>query len=328
MKYLQFIFIIFILLTSCTSREKPDIEPIPEPKPEIVDSVYVGFNMYFLKDEKLNGSTVSYTDLKELELQNKPFVSQENIQYYDSSAHVIHLKKEVSLPGMGVSVFGKPFVVVTDSIRHYLGVIWPMYSSASYCGPIIDVTPRFYPNDIVRISLGRTPGSDSRLNHTIIQTLKQYKVLHAGITCTINNVDIVDNDMISNKCKLNYTFTIKNNDEFDLYVFDPLKMGNPLFHYYNNGVYFIGNENVYQSTSGSQAPQAGADKLNWLTKIDSKGSITRTVQKSGYPYIPPGSYKCGFRFSGLNSIAKSERQLPDGRIWIGEVTTEYSARIK
>jgi len=81
MKYIQFISIILISLCSCTSTEKSNIEPVPESQPEITDSVYVGFNMYFLKDEKLNGSTVSYTDLKELELQNQPFVSQGNIEY-------------------------------------------------------------------------------------------------------------------------------------------------------------------------------------------------------------------------------------------------------
>jgi len=126
---------------------------------------------------------------------------------------------------------------------------------------------------------------------------------------------------------LNYTFTVKNNDELSLYVFDPLKMEQGVFHYYHNGAYLRGDFAIYQSTSGGQAPKEGSDELSMMTKLNSGESITRTIEKSGYPFIPNGKYECGFRFSSPYTIAKSKRIQPDGRVWIGKKLSTDSVRI-
>lgn len=327
----NFLYTLFLFTTLIACNNEPiDIPEEEEPETEIDDSTYVGFNMYFLEDESLNGSDVSNADINDVELQKPPFVTQGNIQYYDTSSHMIHLFESVELPEMEAHVLGKPFVVATDSFRHYVGVIWPMHSSSSYRGPLIDVMPRFYPKDIVKISMGRAQpqGPDFRLNDTIVEVLKDYDVFHAGISCTIDTVEIIENDSASNHCKLSYTYTIKNNDEFNLYVFDPLVMGDSHFHYYHNGVYLRTSENIYQSTSGSQAPGENEDPLNWLIKLESGDFMTRTVQKRGYPFIPNGTYECGFRFSGLNSTGKSSREKSDGKVWIGEIHTKRLITIK
>jgi len=72
-----------------------------------------------------------------------------------------------------VSVSGKPFVVVTDSIRHYFGAVWPMISSGNFDGPIIDVGPRFYPLDIIKYQCTtpikeKTPGITIPLNRFLM----------------------------------------------------------------------------------------------------------------------------------------------------------------
>ena len=329
MKNFLYTLIVFTTLIAC-NNEPLDVPEDEEQEMEPDDSSYVGYNMYFLEDESLTGSDVTNANINELELQKPPFVTQGNIQYYDTSCHVIYLYESVELPEMGVHVLGKPFVVTTDSFRHYVGVIWPMYSSSSYRGPVIDVMPRFYPKDIVKISMGRAqpPGPDFRLNDTITETLKDYDVFHAGITCTIDTVEIIENDSENNRCKLKYTFTIKNNDEFNLYVFDPLIMGDSHFHYYHNGVYFRTPESIYQSASGSQAPGEDDDPLTWMIKLNSGDSVTRSVIKGGYPFIPDGTYECGFRFSGLNSTGKSSREKPDGKVWIGEVHSKRLITLK
>lgn len=329
MNRLLYILVLFLIFLSCDKNEDPFNKPVPEPHPEHeTDSSYTGFNMYFLKDENLTGSDVSNTNMNELELLKPPFVTQGNIEKYDTSSHVIYLKESVALPESEAHFLGKPFVVATDSTRHYIGVLWPMISSASYCGPVIDVGPRFYPNDIIKISTGRIPmDHDFRMNETIIQTLKRYEVFHAGIDCSIDSVEIIENDSLNNRCKLRYTFTIKNNDELNLYVFDPLIMGEAHFHYYHNGVFLRTTEKIYQSTSGSKAPAENDNPLDWMIKLNSGESITRTVQKSGYPFIPKGTYECGFRFSGIFSLGKSEREKPDGRVWMGDKLAKSSATI-
>ncbi len=54
--------------------------------------------------------------------------------------------------------------------------------------------------------------------------------------------------------------------------------------------------------------------------------MTRTVTMDDLPRIPPGKYTCTFSlgsphfghgFTGF--IGKGERQLKDGRIWIGRI---------
>jgi len=332
MKYLPYIIIIFFFLASCDKKEDPYVEPEPEQNQDTdtvaIDSSYVGFNMYFLKDENLTGSDVSYTNLNDLELLKPPFVSQGNIQMYDTSSHVIYLNESISIPDM-VSVFGKPFVVATDTIRHYLGVLWPMYSSGSYCGPIIDVGPRFlYPYDIIKISTGRIPMThDFRLNDTIIQTLKDYNVFHAGISFKIDSVAILENDSVKNDCTISFTIKVVNNDELNFYVFDPVKMGD-VFYWYQNNLYFKRNDNYYESNIGGVKPEGDVDKLSWFTKIESKDSVSWTLEKKGYPYIPPGDYQCSFTYWGLNSSSKSFREQPDGRIWMGKIKANYSITVE
>lgn len=334
MKRLLYILILFAFVVSCNKKEDPLINPEPEQnpgpeqEPEIDDSSFVGFNMYFLEDESLTGANVSNAIINELELKKPPFVTQGNIEKYDTSSHVIYLKEPVDFPELGISVNGRPFVVATDSVRHYIGVIWPGYSSSSYKGPIIDVMPRFYPHDIIKISTGRTPMEhDFRMNDTIIQTLKKYEVFHAGIDLLIDSVEIIENDSLNNHCRLQYTFTIKNNDELNLYVFDPLIMGEAHFNYYHNGVFLKTSQKIYQSTSGSQAPTENDNPLEWMIKLSSGESITRTVQKPGYPFIPKGTYECGFRFSGIFSLEKPDREKPDGSVWMGNRLAQSSATI-
>ncbi|MCG6188229.1 hypothetical protein [Maribellus maritimus] len=330
MKRLLHLLFLFSMFISCNEKNDQLIntEPEPELEAEVVDSSYVGFNMYFLKDESLTGADVSNADINKLELLKPPFVAQGNIELYDTSVHAIYLNKSVDFPELGISVYGRPFVVAIDSVRHYTGVIWPGYSSTSYKGPVIDVMPRLYPHDIIKISTGRIPMEhDFRMNDTIIQTLRNYEIFHAGIDCSIDSVKIIENDSINNRCKLRYTFTIKNNDELNLYVFDPLIMGEAHFHYYHNGVFLRTTEKIYQSTSGSQAPAESDNPLDWMIRLNSGETITRTVQKSGYPFIPKGTYECGFRFSGIFSLKKPDREKPDGRVWMGDRLAKSSAII-
>ena len=323
MKWFSFLFLFSILLFSCNSKDDPFEELdsiIEEAKTHNTDSMKSGFNIYYLEDENMTLSNITNTDLYELDLEDQPFITQNNIELYDTSAHIIQLFEDVKLPKDS----NKLFVVATDSVRHYYGVVWSVSSSNFHRMVVgIEAKPRFYSDDIIRLSLsGSGPVVDCRLNDEIIQTLQDYNVFHSGISCSIDSVRIIENDSVNNNCRLSYTYTIKNNDVLNLYMFDPLKMGEGLFHYYNNGVHLIGDNKVYRSYEGAQAPEEGVDELNWLIKIDSNESITRTLQKSGYPNIPIGNYNCGFGFYSLYKIEREKRKLHDGRIWIGKIYTK------
>lgn len=331
MKHLVYILLLLAALVSCINEDdsfNKNKEEKEQEEPEIIDSSYIGYNMYFLENENLTGSDVTNADIDDLELQKPPFVAQGNIQYYDTSSHVIYLFEPVELPEMGVHVLGKPFIVATDSFRHYVGVIWPMYSSSSYPGPVIDVMPRFYPKDIVKISMGRAhpSGPDFRLNDTITETLKDYDVFHAGISLTIESIAILKNDSVNNDCTISYTIKLVNNDNDNLYVMAPSKMGN-VFFWYNNSLSFAKDYTYYESRIGGTKPDEGVDKLSWVTKIVSKDSVSWTLEREKYPYIPPGEYQCSFTYWGLNSSTKAFREQPDGRIWMGKITAECSITV-
>ncbi len=328
------LIILFLFILSCNNNDDPidEIEQESETEIEIRDSIYPGFNMYFLKDNSITAQDLYETDLNLLELESRPFVSQEMIEFYDVSAHVIQLTESIDIPEM-VSVSGKPFIVLTDSSRHYFGALWPMFSSGNFEGTIIDVAPRFYPNDIVKISLHRSySGNDNRMNDTIEKFLSDAEILHRGISCEIDSVVILENDSVNNKCKLRYTYTISNNDEDNLYIFDPLKMGDKVFHYFHIGVYLRSEFEIYQSSSDSKAPDSGIDVLSFLTILESGKSMTRSVEKSGYPFIPRGNFKCNFTFSSPYispyTVAKSKRNQTDGRVWIGKISAADSIIIR
>jgi hypothetical protein len=51
---------------------EPELQP--EPEPEVIDSLYVGFNIYYLENEVLTSYDVFDTNLSELKLKEKPFV--------------------------------------------------------------------------------------------------------------------------------------------------------------------------------------------------------------------------------------------------------------
>jgi len=283
--------------------------------------IYDGFNIFLLKDENMTANTASKQELSNLELQIRHWVSSNDIEYYDYSAHIIYLKYELKIH---ISTFGKPFVVVVNGERQYLGALWSGFSSSYYLGPVINVHPRFYPDDIIHISLEQylpQQSQDPRENDEIRDALKSTGKYHAGLECTIDKVEILDNNQQNNTCTLKYTYNIKNNDIFNLYVFDPEKMGNGLFHFFTNGVYFRDENNIYQSTTGHTLPEPwNSWELDWLSLIASGDSIIKTVTKTGYPFIPPGSYDCYFRFPSLRlQMSKEERVLPDGRIWIGKL---------
>ena len=285
--------------------------------------IFDGFNIYLLKDENMTADTASKQELSELVLQIRPWVSSNNIEYYDYSAHIIYLNNELIISdntAWDISVYGKPFVVIVNGERQYLGAFWTGLSSSMFFGPVINV-PQFYPDDIICIQHWLQQSQDLRENEKIRDVLISTGKYHAGLECTIDKIEILDNNQESNTCTLKYTYTIRNNDIFDLFIFDPDKMESGLFHYFTNGVYLRNENNLYQSTTGHTSPDHwNSWELNWLSLILSGDSITKTVIKTGYPFVPSGSYDCYFRFPGLShQLSKEERVFPDGRIWIGEL---------
>ena len=88
------------------------------------------FAMYFLKDTTLKIRDILNRRLEDLELADKPWLSQDDIDFYDWSSHCIYLKKDKSklFPNyyegyyqLPTSWTDRPWIVVANNVPCYRG---------------------------------------------------------------------------------------------------------------------------------------------------------------------------------------------------------------
>ena len=155
-----------------------------------------GVNIYFLKDENLTFKDVMEQPLSNLELHWKPWITSDDIERYDWSAHLIYLKKEMPLSLEGISTFGKPFVVTANEEKCYLGYLYPAFSSWYMpTNPSIWI-PAPYPDDIIHIEytgeLDYDPRNDLRIKEALIAKGQFYDNLNTYIVDTIHGLSVED----------------------------------------------------------------------------------------------------------------------------------------
>lgn len=279
-----------------------------------------GINIYFLQDENLTLTTAKERPLSQLILQDKAWISSDDIERYDWSAHLIYFKRDMVLSDKDVSTFGKPFIVTAGGVKCYLGALWALYSSIMPDAPVILATPSLYSDDIVCISLELLKKQDPRNDLRVKEALIKKGQFHAGLQCTLDRVEVITkNDSSSVK----YTYTLHNLDVDGLYVLDPDLMGSGLFHYFTNGVYLNNIVHHYWAENREvEKPEPWNHwEKSWHSRIESGKSITRTVLLEGYPRIVPGEYQCTFQFPSPSNIEKDRRKLYDGRIWMGRINS-------
>jgi len=89
------------------------------------------FSIYLVKED-LSATEAMSKNLDDLALEDIPVLTDEEISIYNWKEHVFTLKEgfnlEEKLEGK-VPISGKPFVVVADSERIYLGSFWNPISS-------------------------------------------------------------------------------------------------------------------------------------------------------------------------------------------------------
>jgi len=297
-----------------------------------------GVNFYLLKDQEMDFETARKMPLADLVLQDKPWIASEDIQRYDWSSHCVYLKKDVSIAWNRINLRGTPFVVVADGQRCYVGALWSMISSFAPMGNAVlinGVGGISGQKDLVALDLmsALRRGErrvDVRDDPRMAKALRRQGQFHAGLQCSLDKVRV---EYKKDTCSVIYTYTVRNADEDDLYVLDPQRIDPVFFHDFQNGV--RGREVDDNVTFGWPNPRKGAPPpkpwakvdLAWFSRLRKGESMTRTVTMDDLPRIPPGKYECTFSFGSPNFghgftgyISKAERQLKDGRIWLGRIT--------
>jgi hypothetical protein len=291
-----------------------------------------GFAVYFLQDDNIKIKDIINKDISYLNLKRIPWLSAEDIKFYDYSSHCIYLKMSKSdlfpdwkyLYRFSESWSDKPFAVTAGGKVVYVGYFSGEFSQNWWPTPHMDeFDVGAYPEDIVHISWVFYFAIDTRSNKEISNALEKYSVLHSGIGVTLDSIKINNGDT----AEIEYNITITNNDKDNLYIFDPDKVSSGLFHFYNNGPNLLdstkkyGYGSIYKKVTRPE-PYYKWEPV-WFTKLDSKKAVKRKIILKGYPKIPDGKYLCQYTYNGPFKIDKVDRVLSDGRYWMGFTLSNY-----
>ncbi|MFC1619454.1 hypothetical protein ACFL45_05870 [Candidatus Neomarinimicrobiota bacterium] len=305
---------ILLGFSSCHTTE-PDLDPDTD------------FGFYFLVDDTLRTYQVVDQDIDSLVLSSEAFLSDDDIEFYDFSSHTIYLIKDIEsifdpekFGPEATTLMSKPFVVIADGVRCYIGSIHSGALSLWPSGPYIEAERLWFmsPDDVLTISRAWS-GEDVRSMVQIEDALKALDIFHAGLEFVLNSAIVVDG---AGGTTVEYTYTLTNNDADDLLVLDPDVMGSDQFHYFTNGVRFNSDGGHYWSankTVTTPEPHWYSWHSEWFTTIKSGRSIERTVQLSGYQAIPADPYTCDMEFANPGLIKKNERFSNGARYWLGRI---------
>jgi hypothetical protein len=284
------------------------------------------FAIYFLEDLSIRTIQVVDQDPSEIELETYPWLSSKDIDFYDFSSHCIYLKADKNNFFENLKEYyqfppswvGKPFVVIAGGERCYIGSFHSVMLSTAPVVPYMnELDIGGYPEDVMHISRawGNSPDlrNDERVRNSLIKT----NLYHAGLHLELNSVVILEN---ADTSTVQYTFTITNDDQDNLYTIDPDLMGSERFHYFTNGVVLWNKTTQNLASEYKTTISSDPLQLECFTKIESNQSIQRMVTLKGYPEIPKGNYTCDFEFAGP-PIQRDQRILTDGRIWMGEISS-------
>ena len=255
---------------------------------------------------------------------NSVVLQQNEIDYYDASAHLIYLKTGHPLIK---SLSGALIDIYVDNTLIYPCVLFPMMTSSySRSGANIMSWPSLYPNNLVLIDFSDYNGvTDMRNDNRILDVLKKNGKFHEGLTCEIQSVQVTTDS----KVKLDLTLT--NNDIFDYYYLDPIKTGLKLFHYFTTGLILTDSQkNSFMQRGGSiqPVPWNSWDK-GWLSLIKTGEKSNISIVYDQFDVIPAGIYHASFIYPGLtHQVIKSEIQQAAGQIWLGEMTVTKDITIQ
>lgn len=292
------------------------------------------FAIYFLRDETLKMENVYEKDIDQLKLSSEPWLCDKDIRFYDWSSHCIYLKEDKThfFPNWENDTFSefpaewadKPFVVVANGKRCYMGFFLSALSHYWIAPEIFDGINNGYPKDIIFIDWTWLYHDYPQNNPDVKSALINAGLYHGGIGITFDTTDTTTLRMVENAdtSTISYKFTITNNDKDDLYIIDPDKTGSDLFHWFTNGLTFqnIETNEIYRAQWRKHAQPSSLDywSSDWFTKLESGQSIQRTVLLKGYPYFPSGEYQFEFKYdSQRRGMEKENREIETGRYWIG-----------
>lgn len=147
-------------------------------------SLESGLNFYLLKDSQITANQIYNSNIYDLKLSGKPFLTYKDLVYYKWGEHSFEIDSNKAKIIQNIcennpTVFGIPFVVTVDQKRIYLGAFWFLFSSVAPIFPYINAPIDNETNSyifVINKSWDSTK-ADLRNDPRIYNTLKKFGLL-------------------------------------------------------------------------------------------------------------------------------------------------------
>ncbi len=257
-----------------------------------------------------------------IEISDGTIITEDDLLYYDSSSCILFLKDLIYLSykeSESGNLLENWFTVFVNGDTIYQGAIYP-YDYMTSAGPPLPFIIYRDIHDLDRSVLEiRFAGfsNDLRNDSRIINALKNSGLLFSGITFTIDSVEVFDFfPYDSVRCVI----SVYNPDPINYYILDPQKMGETYYSLYNGGLVFTRHETGYETGfEGIYHSEYGTITEEDFSLLKANSSLSFAFSSTTYFISFSGIYKCTFnlRYRGSNI----DLNQPDGRIWIGNVSS-------
>lgn len=240
-------------------------------------------------------------------------LTENDIAFYDSSTQTYFLKAELSTEAPITDFLIK---VNNDSILG--GGMHSCVLSSMPTTPYYISDCFFSGCDILKI--GYYGNGENLLNDSrIINSLKKYKLLRNGLSCQIEDIEVVESE---NQTDVLATISFTNHDDIAYYIPDVNKMGERFYTDYT-GVFSFSNKDGGAGSfvkNANSSRQRDDIKIGDLALLEGNSTVTYTYRSRNYHPIPKGEYQVRVRFMGIvYTAADFELDQKNGRIWVGEI---------
>lgn len=255
----------------------------------------------------------------------KVVLSLSGIEYYDFSSHILYLQPNADfeaimeqIGGSEIRVKQKPIYSIVDHSPH---------SSSIPKDPFVLRDFGVFGNFGFQISFIGLDSQDPRMDPRIIRTLEQAGKYRAGIQAEITKISQLSGN------KLQLTILLRNEDPENYYFLDPSKMGMPLFNYFSNGPFFFDASKQmysYHNMPAERVEPYDRWDIAWMSVLPKNQNKMLTLEYT-FDELPSGeTLDIQFSFPGFHFQIHDRNELfrQEGRIWLGEATSQKNFRFR
>jgi hypothetical protein len=238
----------------------------------------------------------------------------DDISMYDSSTHILYLKREHSeLQDIESGSFA--FYDKGDPVLS--GRIWPSYLSSTPSTPVIMSFPFLLQSFALQIETWGYPEPAEINKPEFTNLMNRNGLLHSGL-------EVNAAAPVINGSEMSFTLAVTNMDEESLMILDAEKTGPGLFRYFSNGLYLYdpddGTEEFADNISSQSPDPWDSWSTDWLTELGPGESKSFTFTYTLTTVPAAGEYRVVFVFPGLSyQVSADELYQGSSRIWLGDV---------